>query len=488
MTRLNKSIYILLPALLLHTLYLGAQNQFGALHSNYTPTNSVFINPSSMLDAKTWLDINIVGVGAYANNNLVAAGDNHAFRILSEQNLDEESLVYAQGRKRYAAFTKAFVLGPSAVWSQGDHAAGLALQMRSYTAAQRVPTYFGPFIENGVAEYTPQHGIDYSVQNLRVASLNFGEIQGSYAYTFLKHRRNMLMGGVSLKKFFSIAGGAANVYDFDFNVLNDSVARIYQAKADAMYTDNPRFNPGGGFGMDIGFTFQKMLGEASSYYPNSPKMGCRYLPYKYKIGVSVIDIGSVKFDPDDLQYVGYNFENYTWYNYNDPDIDEDNATDIFINQESDPENGEVKNPQKISLPTFFSVQADYNLWASRVYVNATLVQGIPHGKRSFGIRHANSLALTPRYESKWIDFALPFSLYEYRYAQLGASLRIAYFTIGTDKLIDLFFDNKMYGSDIYVYVKIPFFYHPKCRSKLKRTDSYNPGFIKRRSHPCDAYN
>ncbi len=464
-----------------------AQNSFGALHSNYTPTNSVFINPSSMLDAKTWLDINIVGVGAFANNNLVALRDNHLLSAINDD-LNDEDLIYRQGRNKYAAFTKAFVLGPSAVWSQGDHAAGLSIQARSYTAAQSIPTFFGPFIEEGVAGYTPQHGIDYSVKKLRLASLNFAEIQGSYAYTFYKKRRDMLMGGISVKKFFSLGGAAATVDEFNFNVLNDSVAQIYLTNADAMYAMDQGLYAKGGMGLDIGFTYQKMLGEATTYLPNSPRNGCRYLPYKYKIGLSVIDIGSVKFDPDQLQYVGYNFSDYTWFNYNDADIDEDNATELFINQEANPEDGAVEKTDRIRLPTFASLQVDYNLYASRVYVNATIVQSIPQGKKTFGIRHANSFSLTPRYESKWIDFALPFSMYDYKYAQLGASLRIAYFTIGTDKLINMFFDSDMFGSDVYVYIKIPLFYHPKCKKKMKGNKTYDPGMIRRRSNSCDAYN
>ena len=33
------------------------QENYGSLHSNYMPSNSVLVNPSSMLDAKTRLEI-----------------------------------------------------------------------------------------------------------------------------------------------------------------------------------------------------------------------------------------------------------------------------------------------------------------------------------------------------------------------------------------------------------------------------------------------
>ena len=122
---------------------------------------------------------------------------------------------------------------------------------------------------------------------------------------------------------------------------------------------------------------------------------------------------------------------------------------------------------KMSLPTFMSVQFDYNLWASRVYVNGTIIQGIPAGRRTFGVRHANSLSVTPRYESYWIELALPFSLYEYRYPQMGAAVRLGPLTVGTDKLISWISRTDLYGADIYMHLKIPIQYNPKCRQRFK---------------------
>ena len=121
------------------------------------------------------------------------------------------------------------------------------------------------------------------------------------------------------------------------------------------------------------------------------------------------------------------------------------------------------------MPTFASVQFDYNLWASRIYVNATIIQGIPVPKKRFGIRHANSLSLTPRYESFFFDFAIPLSLYEYRYPQMGVSVRLGPITIGSDKIWSWFKTQDLYGADIYVHVKLPFRYNPKCKSRLKST-------------------
>jgi hypothetical protein len=128
---------------------------------------------------------------------------------------------------------------------------------------------------------------------------------------------------------------------------------------------------------------------------------------------------------------------------------------------------QVRKPNKIRLPTFASVQFDYNVWASRFYVNATIIQGLPVPKRRFGLRHANSLSVTPRFETYFFEFAMPFSLYEYRYPQLGAALRLGPITLGSDKLLSWIKSDNLYGADIYFHLKIPIHYHPKCRKRAK---------------------
>lgn len=468
-----------------------AQNNFGSLHSNYTPTNSLYINPSSILDAKVWLDINIVGAGSYTNNNLVYLEDQRWFdvsrdAIRGEVNLTDDDVGFDQGRNKYHAYNRNFVQGLSGVWSQGDHAAGISAGFRSFTDLRGVPDYMAQFIENGVADFTAQHDIDYQLEKVRVASSQFGEIKGTYAYTFFKRRRDMFMGGVSLSKFFPVGGAAANIYNADFNVDNDTLILLDRFTADAMYTPEPQFNGGKGWGLDLGFTFQRMLGEAGSYFPNSTKLGCRENPYKFKLGVSLMDLGSIKFPEDQVRYAGYDFTNFDWYRYQATEVDEEDAVSIFAAQEGDITSGNVRKPYRMSLPTFASVQFDYNLWASRIYVNTTIIQGIPPGKNSFGVRHANSLSVTPRYESFWFDLAIPFSLYEYRYPQMGLSARLGPLTLGTDKLWSWIAKSDIYGADIYLHLKIPIHYNPKCKGYRKANKSKN-GQRYKKYRPCEAY-
>lgn len=471
------------------TSIIWGQENSGSLHSNFMPTNSVMINPSSMLDAKTWLDIQIVGAGAYANNNFIALkNDNIAHAIRERDNNYQGEEYYNQGKNKYHAYNRNFVQALGAVWSQGDHAAGLQLGVRSFTDVRGITKEMGLFIENGVQDYTQQHDIDYQVQKLRVNSIQFGEIRLSYAYTFKKFQNKMFMGGISIHKHLSFGGAAANIQNFEFNVRDDIRTSVFRLEGDAMITPDIALYTKGGMGIDLGFTYQRMIGSATTYYPNSPRLGCSRTPYKFKLGVSIIDIGNVKFENDNINYVGYNVDGYEWINYADVDVDETNGSEFLVDAEDDPESGIVKNPSKIRLPTTFSLQYDYNAYYSLIYINATWIQGMPTFKNNFALRRSNLLAVTPRLETKFFELAVPLSLYEYRYPQIGLSARIWLITIGTDKLGSFMGKNHTYGSDIYFHLKIPITRHPKCRGRLAKGNSGLWRELKSRSHPCDAYN
>jgi hypothetical protein len=470
---------------------LKAQESYGPLNSNYSPTNSVHLNVTSMLDAKTWLDINIVGVGTYLNNNFLAAEETTNIRIIKDliqNDFGEENRFYNQDKGKYHLYNRTFLQLPSVTLNSGNHAVGLSFGGYSYTSVHNYNDPIAHFVENGVSFYSEQHLNDYALKNFRATSIAYGEGKISYANTFLKKRKDMFMLGISYKKIFPLAGIAANVRNLEYRINNDSTMDIANFEGDVMNSTQPQFSMKGGWGIDLGFTYQKMERPCRSYYPNSKRGGCNRNYYKYKIGVSINDVGFAKFNPDNINYQAYSLSltDFT-YNTYDASLSESNLPS-FLDDLETTGTGVVKTPHKVSLPTYLSVQYDLKLYKTFLYLNATWVQSIPHRTNTFSIRRANSIAITPRFETKLLDFSLPFSLYEYNKPQLGASLRFYALTIGTDKLLNYFIKSNIYGADIYFYLKVPLFKNPKCKNKggafagAKRKKRRGV-----REIPCDAY-
>ncbi len=60
----------------------------------------------------------------------------------------------------------------------------------------------------------------------------------------------------------------------------------------------------------------------------------------------------------------------------------------------------------------------------------------------------------PRFESRWIDVSLPFSVYEWEEFRVGLAARLAFLTIGTDDLGSILQRSDFNGSDLYFAIKL----------------------------------
>ena len=456
-------------------LTLG-QDNFGAVHSNYSPTNSVHLNPSSMLDAKTWLDIHIVGFGSYVNNNFAAIENESWLNVSQQRQIDINQFLFNTNRNNYHFYNRTNVGALSAVLSQGDHAFGLSFNSFAYADIRRVDNSLAEPLAQILRNQTPTVFTGFDIEKLRANASGYAETKLSYGYTYNKMQSNMLMFGVSLKKIFPLAGGGGKISEANYTVLPADFVAINRFVGDVMYNQSPEFTLLGGMGIDLGFTFQKMQERVTTYLPNSPKNGCNPKFYKYKIGVSLLDFGTIKYNENNSEIFAVDIDSLLI----GPNEDIENVLNSVTTGE---EIGAISRPHKMSLPTVLSLQLDVNVWNNMFYINGTIIQGIPPFANSFGVRRANSVSVTPRFETKWFDVAIPFSLYEYKQPQMGLSMRLYLLTIGTDKLLSMFMPSNLYGADIYAQLKVPLFKNPNCKDR-----GFNSKKARRkRSKLCDAY-
>jgi hypothetical protein len=98
------------------------------------------------------------------------------------------------------------------------------------------------------------------------------------------------------------------------------------------------------------------------------------------------------------------------------------------------------------LPSALSIQFDYHYY-KHWYVNASLIYGFDLSPAS--VSRPSEIAITPRYETRGFEANLPLSLYDWREARIGLTLRIYYLTIGTEKLGQFFGLSNFSGMDLY---------------------------------------
>ena len=234
--------------------------------------------------------------------------------------------------------------------------------------------------------------------------------------------------------------------------------------------------PGRGWGFNLGATYEKLEDTAGEKLMDSLKTmhsvdkssGKRMKNnYKYRLGVALMDVGSIRYGGDFVQSYDISRANKTIV----ADSLDGNSEDIasVLNNALDVTPGETSNTLKTGLATALHVNLDYHI-KGKLYVNTVWVQSL-RGKNALGMRRASLLAITPRLEMRWFEFALPVAIaHNYSRVVVGAYVKLGVFHIGSDNVAGALGLGKTYGTDAYAGVSIPVFARNK-QAKAKEVKS-----------------
>ncbi|MFT4679261.1 MAG: hypothetical protein ACI84C_001390 [Flavobacteriales bacterium] len=452
---------------------LKAQDNLGIAGSNYSPANTVLVNPSSIVDNKAFIDINLVGVGVFAQNNLVSMNGSliRLYRASSNSIAIEEPDFHL-GKKSYYALADVNVHGPSATFQVKRWGFGIYTGIRSVTDARRITPELANYAVNGL-QYAEQFGKEYDIRNLRFNTLTWGEV-GVTAGTIVKQRgTELITAGITVKRLFGIMGGSMHLDKWNYMVVDSSEMVTYDVSGRYGFNE-PGWASGKGWSADIGFTYKKTLEDVTGYVPHSKKSNCTTCDYKYKISMALLDVGRIKFK-NPYFYQEFNEGTYNWEDYDQFDPEDSGELNSAISDEFNLADQQSKF--KMWLPTALSAQVDFNL-GKNFFLNATYIGGVPWIK-SLGPQRGAQIGVTPRFELKRIEVAVPFVLHEYRRPHIGAMIRLNSIIIGTDNLGAYLLNQDVYGADIYFSIKYTIFKNFKCRTKRSRSQSKKKGAM-----PC----
>jgi hypothetical protein len=451
-----------------------AQEMLGATLGNYAGINSMQLNPSALHNSKQYLDIQVLGMDAFIQNNyLYQAKEDYSFwnffkpgyqfpAHMEDYGTEERIFyTYENGRNK-SMFMNLRINGPGAMLIWDRHAFALTTAIRNDVSMVNVPQDVANFMYLGL-NYVPQHNINYIInQKFGAAAASWGEIGLTYSYLLYQKRYDRISAGVSVKRLMGLAGGYLAVDQMDYVVPDDSTMIVNNMDATAGfslpmdYSSNEimtgNWIKGGGFGFDVGVTYTRTLRSAYKQYIRRP-CEARYDDYLYRIGVAVLDIGRIKFRTNARDYAIDNRSSY-WSDVNELDFENinqfmDTVSYQFYGDYNAAYRGDIV---KVWLPTALSVQFDYH-YLGPWYVNASLIYGFPLSRSA--IRRPALISITPRYETGWFEASLPLSLYDWYLPRIGLALRFYVLTIGTEKLGQFFRISNFTGMDLYFSLKIP---------------------------------
>lgn len=468
----SRRVLFLLMLLSVSGYRVAGQVSTGDISGNYAGLNAVRYNPSSMHHSKAWLDIRLVGVNFFLENNylFIHKNDYRFTRILNPGNdwpvhrepyvVGDRFLYRHDNYREKSAYGRTEVSGPGMMIIWKNHAFALSSSFRNVVSVKNLPADIANFSWLGLS-YSPQYNIRYDSRlPVKIAGLSWAEIGLSYAYKWYYNGIHSLSAGVTVKRLLGTGGFFFYAGDMDYTVPDDSTILIHNMRASAgfalplNYQDNglsldPMFK-GGGFGIDLGFTWQRLL----RYHGEMPYHSVCAQPYEeywYRIGIGLVDLGGIRFR-----------ENARTFDIEDRSSRWDNLDDLpFSNLNSfldtlsyqfygDRESAWRENSFFTWLPAVITASIDYRIdrhW----YFNSLLQYGLAWNAKS-PVQPA-VLSLSPRFESAGFEVSLPFSLYEWTKPKLGLAIRVHGITVGTDKLGSFFNLSNFSGMDLYFSIR-----------------------------------
>ena len=421
----------------------NAQEWLGSAFDNYTPSNAMLINPSAIVDQKPWLDIHLIGVGAHGTNNLAYLANS---RVLSFQSYGTPGVNLDQ-RNGWAQLN-AQAMGPSASISLGKHAFGFHTRVRAAGNLHRFPAEYMQILLEG----NPVDSGVFQVNNMRAKTLTWGEVGLTYGRILYQFDKHFLTGGITVNRLIGLQAASLFI-DEGTMLVENSRGELLSGNGKYAYAQ-PAFTMGGGWSTSLGITYKRMIDDVTSYVPHGRNVDCHTLPYKWKLSGSVTDLGGVRVKRGGLYNRFDDSENPDTYL---------NSVASGVDPNSVPRDGDRYTAW---LPVGFNGQFDYN-FENGLFLNAFVMQRLSFPS-SYGPDRSNLIAVSPRYERKWLMVTMPFSLENYRDPHLGLAVRLWILTVGTEHILPYLFRSDVYTADAYVNLRLRLYKAPGCRTKPRK--------------------
>lgn len=479
-----------------------AQDFHPYANSNYGGISSATLNPAMLADSRYKVDILLFGANTAFGNNFIGFSktaldhpDYSFFKaIKAESDTDKSTIGFPafqdslfqdkyistrlNGQVKSFYFKNRIQLPSALITINEKHAIGLSGAIRTYINVDGVEE---PLAQQIYADFGDSVQYFASLQNkhFSVQYMTWQESAITYAFTAMDKNEHFLKLGVTPKLLFGLGSAYMFVDDMKYMTTSDSTLTFFQSDVEYSHSNNFEFPEGGGFkykiasklglGLDIGAVYEwrpdyqkykyDMDGETNLWMRSKNK-------YKLRVGFSVTDIGSIKFergaysnnftaDVDNWNIRNLNFDSIPVSAF------DDTLRNRFVSRPTD-------QFYKMNLPTAFSFQIDYQIWKD-FYVNFTSFTAVQWNKNPNKVHDISNYSLTPRWDHKWFGVMIPMGINQYKTFNLGACARIGPLILGTDNLAAFFSKKKtIYGADFYFQAKIPIFYkEPKDKDKDK---------------------
>lgn len=461
-------VFRIFSVILLLNTTLFAQDFLGFSNSNYAGVTGIDLQPSSIVDSRYKVDINLIGGSLFGYNNYVgmypdALQEKNVLKdpffrenyLVLKDNYDKAKSIFLRGRLDF----------PSALITISEtEAIAFNFRRRSYLNIDGIETPLARLAFQELNYPTLFSTAPFSNKFLSMQGMTWNEYAFSYGRVLFNKNKHFLKAGIRFKALQGQNAGYVYIKDLQYNFINDTTVSFINTNVSYGSSQKSSW----GLGLDLGATYEyrpkwkkyvyEMDGDTNLVRRDKNK-------YLWKVGFSILDIGGINFDK------GSNSGDFT-ADINQWNIQQIRNLDWTINDVRDFKVSDnldttlrktfaYKQSQSnfyMNLPTAISLQFDYNIYQD-FYVNLTPYFALKLKNNQNKLNELTTVALTPRWDHKWFGVFLPVSYNSMAGMNMGISLRLGPVVIGTTDLLPVIGTRKIYGGDFHVMFKLPILYN-----------------------------
>ncbi len=476
---------------------ISAQNYLGVQSSNYAGVMGTDIQPASFVDSRFVFDLNLASFNFNFYNNAGAFDTKDMPKWWKKSFLDTS--IYNSWAKpdstfadRY--FVKRYDTNSSKLLGVYNNvqidvlnfmfhikptiAIGFSAKMRSITNIDNIDPKLAVLAENAL-DYSALWNVQLNEELLSVNHLTWLEYGINYAQVLKDDGEHFMKIGGRAKYLSGLAAGYLWTDNFQYKLENADTSMVLQGDFDYGYSGNidnmgsgntgfPKQASKFGLGLDLGFVYEwrpnwkeykyDMDGETNLWRRDQEK-------YKIRAGVSIVDIGGMKFQKGGLsRNFSVNSNNLFDLHVFDQDTslaDMDGTIDSLITNSPDwTSDQNTSSTFFMKTPTALSLQFDYHIW-KWFYVNTTGMINLLSKKSGNHVHVANQWSITPSFDYAWFGLHIPVSINSYSGFKAGVATRLGPLTLGMTDFKTLFATGQVRGAEFFAGLRVPVLYtHP----------------------------
>lgn len=444
---------------LFFNLPLIAQESYtGATADNYLGSTSNHFQPANIVDSKYKYQLSF-STNFASTNNFNALNFNNLIGFTKHPRNEYRD----HRRGGFAAFNFNVDLVNAMIEYKHKNAFGYHLSLKSFRMNSGIPgelTFadFNNFNDN------PTTPFDY--QNLRMQSFTYLEHGFHYGRIIREGDEHFLKAGVTGKlingldaSYFYSQSGSMNFTGTTgpgVELNPNGTVEYGRMRSDVSASDHKL-----GVGLDLGAVYEyRPEYDSYKYNMDGKKNIERYdvNKYLYKVGVSITNLGGVKFLKDSTTY-DYNANNTNISGTSFLDLNNNgfNNVDGTLTQPSTTKATSDKDNFRMGLPTALNLQFDYNIYKNFYAAYAgSIPLGIPSDPNS--VKYNTMHSIVPRYETQNIGVSVPLSIKGNGQFMVGTHVRLSKDNLsifaGSHNLTYLFGKRKIYDASIFAGLAI----------------------------------